>query len=763
MVSSPTPMKAYIFYAALALSFLNFSQCLSLSKRVQANAPGWDPRSTPFPPVRRVDTTFQYSSAENGKVSVGDPYNWFEKSDASTFVDSQLKFTKTYLDKLEDLRAMRSAINQANFPKVRPPTPVGPKDDPTYSYYFNEGGYSMGYLYIAKQKDIDQAAKTHYATFPGKVFIDESLLNGELLWLQRLSPDGSKSIYTTVDQITFGNGKLFVRDVSSPLTDKSKPVQEGGYGRYPDKITDFQYNSDVWSSDSKSFFYVATDSTIKYHVIGTDAKNDLVFVQPNKDNKGNWWIEISDDGNFILLFGTSDTFDGNRVFVASLDQGISSSMKWLCISPDYNFAWDYATNVGNEFYFRTSKDAPNQHIVRFTLDFTKATKTDSSFSTFTHGVDDGVVVIAERTNANFAHYITFDNDKILTVYDKNDVPEFTAFNLKTGANLQNLDLGILSTSNELKAYPLGTDVYIQVSSLNTLAELYHLKWNHDTNKFTSELIFQEKTKIIDPATFVVEQQWVPSKTGDVKVPIFVLHRKGLNLDGSHPVIINFYGAYDYVLESWYDSHHMAFVHSYDAVYVLASPRGGGDLGDDWHKAGQLQNKQNTFDDIISVAQYAIDQKWTSPGKVILNVQSAGASAAAAIINQAPEGLFGTFIGTSGMYDMLRSDQSTDKVARAAEYGSPSDPKAFDWLRKYSPLHNINPKKTYPTILLYPPVDDGGIGAEIWQSYKYISELQYDLPNNPNPLLLGNGTDTQEERSATAFALAAHTIGFKRLN
>ena len=176
----------------------------------------------------------------------------------------------------------------------------------------------------------------------------------------------------------------------------------------------------------------------------------------------------------------------------------------------------------------------------------------------------------------------------------------------------------------------------------------------------------------------------------------------------------------------------------------------------------MKNKQNTFDDVIAIAQYAIDEKWTSPGKVIINVQSSGASAAAAIVNQAPEGLFGVFIGTHGAYDWLRLDQSTDKAVRVAEYGSPSDPKAFDWLRKYSPLHNIDPKKAYPTILIYPP-DEEGYSAEPWHSYKYISQLQYDLPNNPSPLVLGNGKDTQEERSATAFALAAHVLGLKRVN
>ena len=124
-----------MLFVIVALTFFNVAQCVSLSKRVQSNAPGWDTRSTSFPPIRRVDTVFQYrSEAAKENVSIPDPYNWFEKSDASDFLQSQLQFTQKYLSKLEDLNALRSAILSAEFPKFRVPTPSGPKDDPTYTY-----------------------------------------------------------------------------------------------------------------------------------------------------------------------------------------------------------------------------------------------------------------------------------------------------------------------------------------------------------------------------------------------------------------------------------------------------------------------------------------------------------------------------------------------------------------------------------------------------------------------------------------------------
>lgn len=752
--------KKILFFSIVAFAFFAAVQSASLSKRVQSNAPGWDPHSAPFPAVRRGNVVFQYrSEAAKGNVSVTDPYNWFETSDTSTFVNSQLAFTKTYVDKLEDLDAIRSAIKDADaYAPLYAPAAYGPKDDPTYLYYFKEKGEKFWVSYVCKQKDLDDAARTNFATLPGKVMIDDNLLNGKVTLQQAISPDGQKLLYSVIDPANYGDSRIYVRDVSNPLDDKSQKIQEGGHGRYPDIVAG---GSERWSGDSKSFFYTSSDSSIRYHVLSTDVKEDPVLVKPSKGGKGDYWTEISDDQQYVFVFGheVERSYEGRQVYVASLNQQINGPIKWLPISNDRDFAWDYAASVGDNFYFRTTKGGPNQQIVRFNLDFTKAVLTDD-FSIFTQGAE-SVAVIPQRPDANLANYVSYDNDKILLVYSKNDAVELVASSLTTGAQLQQVALDTQSTSVWLQASPSSTDVYVQTTSLNTPSKFYHLKWDRNAKRFSSRLAFQQKIGGADPDKYVVERQTAPSKTGNTKIPFYVLRRKDLKLDGSHPVIVNFYGALGYSLPTYFDPNNFAFVQNYDAVYILAAPRGGGELGDDWHKAGELNKKQNTFDDVLAVVQYAIDQKWSSPGKVILKVESHGTLAGAAVVNQAPEGLIGAFIGSRGYYDLLRIDQSKYKDKRVPEYGSPSDPKAFDWLRKFSPLHNIDPKKAYPTILIFPADDDSG--AEPWQSYKYISELQFELPNNPNPLLLGNTSDLPSDRDAIAFALVAHTLGLKRVN
>ncbi|MCO5590140.1 hypothetical protein L7F22_044109 [Adiantum nelumboides] len=300
---------SFFSIAFVALSFLATGQSVSLNKRVQPNAPGWDPHLTPYPSVRREDVVFQYrSEAANGNVSIPDSYNYFETSDASDFIKSQLAFAKTYLDKLEDLDAIRSAIKDANsIVPLDAPVSYGPKDDPTYLYYFKETSNSSFLSYIAKQKDLDAAAQNNFATLPGKVLVDDSLLGGKVTYQQQISPDGTKLLYSIADPDTYDNVKVYVRDVSNPLTDKSKAIQEGGYGHYPDVITDIKGGYEVWSGDSKSIFYTSSDGSVRYHVLGTDAKNDPVLVKPNKDNEGDWWTEISDDARFVFLFGSADS------------------------------------------------------------------------------------------------------------------------------------------------------------------------------------------------------------------------------------------------------------------------------------------------------------------------------------------------------------------------------------------------------------------------------------------------------------------------
>ncbi|PWN36825.1 uncharacterized protein FA14DRAFT_183196 [Meira miltonrushii] len=754
---SPISKKAFIF-VTVAFSVFGTVQSVPFKKRIQSNAPGWDPHSTPFPTVRRGDVVFQYrSDAAKGNVSVPDPYNWLENSDVSSFKQAQLAFTKTYLDKLEDLDAVRAAIKDAgSSATLYAPVPYGPKEDPTYLYSFKDINTKFSRSYIAKQKELDDASRTNFAKLPGKVLIDDSLLGGKVTWQQQISPDGTKVLYSIADPDTYANVKVFVRDVSNPLTDTTQKSQEGGYGHYPDVITDYSPGTEVWSGDSKSFFYTGSDRSIRYHVLGSDVKSDPVLLKPNKDKNGYLWTEVSDDQQFVFVFGSADSFNGRGFYAASLDQEISGPIKWVPISTDYAFYWDYVTSVGNDLYLDTTKGAPNHQIVRVTLDLTKAVLTND-LSIFTQGAE-SVTAVPQRPDAKVTNFASYDNDKVLITYNKDDATEVFAFSLTTGAQLQQLALDIPSTSTLLQAYPSSTDVYVQFYTLSSPSKFYHLKWDHAKNRFSSQLAYQQTNGVIDPEDYVVQRQTAPSKTGNVQIPFYVLHRKDLKLDGSHPVIINFYGAYGLNWDTVYDAKHFAFVHLYNAVYVLAAPRGGGEKGEDWHRAGQFNNKQNTFDDVISVAQFAIDQKWTSPGKVILNVAYAGASASAAIVNQAPEGLFGAYTGYYGIYDFLRLDQSSIKATLIAEYGDPSDPKAFDWLRKFSPLHNIDPRKAYPTILIHPPAD--GSSTPSWHSYKYISELQYQLPNNPSPLLLGDANDTEEDRYATDFALAAHTIGFK---
>jgi hypothetical protein len=242
-------MQLTFRFAVPALAFFATVQSIPFNKRTQANAPGWDLRSTPFPPIRRGDLVFQYrSEAAKGNVSIADPYNYFETSDGSDFYNSQIGFTNIYLEKLEDLDAMRTAIKNVQvLPVITTPKPFGPKDDPIYLYYFLEAGSKIWISYTAKQRDMDVAAGNNFALLPGKVLIDDSLLGDKVSYKEQISPDGTKVLYSIADTETYGNVKVFVRDVSNPLLDKTQNKEEGGYGHYPDIITNYQAASETWT------------------------------------------------------------------------------------------------------------------------------------------------------------------------------------------------------------------------------------------------------------------------------------------------------------------------------------------------------------------------------------------------------------------------------------------------------------------------------------------------------------------------------------
>jgi prolyl oligopeptidase len=289
-----------------------------------------------------------------------------------------------------------------------------------------------------------------------------------------------------------------------------------------------------------------------------------------------------------------------------------------------------------------------------------------------------------------------------------------------------------------------------LSGRNDTPELFYLytsqlspstvyRYDFKTGKTAS---FEAEKPRFDPAGYETKEVFCNSKDG-TRVPLFITSRKGLARDGNNPTVLEAYGGFDISLTPSYDPDVPAWLER-GGVYVTANLRGGAEYGEEWHKAGMLEKKQNVFDDFIAAAEYLVKEKITSPQKLAIRGGSNGGLLVGAVMEQRPE-LFGVALPAVGVMDMLRYDQFTAGVAWVSEYGSSGDPKMFPVLRGYSPLHNLKPGTCYPATLVTTADHDDRVVPG--HSFKFAAALQ-EAQGCPKPTLIRIETQASHGYAAT---------------
>jgi prolyl oligopeptidase len=365
-------------------------------------------------------------------------------------------------------------------------------------------------------------------------------------------------------------------------------------------------------------------------------------------------------------------------------------------------------NIGDKLLVTTDKDAPKYRLV----EVDPANADPKNWKT----------VIPET--ADLLEGVSHWNGKLFANYLKDASTRIYKFNAD-GTDKEEITLPGIGTASGIGGKKEDTETFYTFTSFTNPGEIY----KYDLNTGKSELF--RKTEVnFNPDDFETKQVFYTSKDG-TKVPMFIVHKKGLQLNGTNPTLLYGYGGFNISLSPSFSVSRIMFLEQ-GGVYVVASLRGGGEYGEDWHKAGMLGKKQNVFDDFIAAAEYLISEKYTSPEKLAINGGSNGGLLIGACMTQRPE-LFKVAIPAVGVLDMLKYHKFTIGWGWAVEYGSSDKKEDFDYLIKYSPLHNVKEGVNYPaTLIMTADHDDRVVPAH---SFKFAAELQSKQQKGGNPTLI----------------------------
>jgi prolyl oligopeptidase len=642
----------------------------------------------PYPKIKTETQTDNYHG-----IQIADPYRWLENDTASDVIDwvkEENKITQNYLGQIPYRAIIKNRLTEIwDFPKYSSPF----KEGDWYYFFKNEGLQNQSILY--RQKGL---------TGEPEVFLDPN----------KLSEDGTASLgsftfskdhkYCAVGVAQSGSdwNEIFVMDVTTKqkLTDKIEWVKFSGATW---KGNGFYYSRYDEPAKGKAFSNANEFMKIYYHQMGTAQSADELIYEDKKHPLRYFNAGITEDERFMFI-NISEGTNGNEILIKDLSKN-EKVFKTLFKGFENNYS--LIDNVGDKILATTDKGAAKYKLIEV-----DPTNTDEK---------NWKTIIAE--SADLLEGVSYWGGKLFTTYLKDASTRIYKFNAD-GTGKEEIKLPGIGTASGIGGKKEDTETFYTFTSFTNPGEIY----KYDLKTGNSELFRKTEVKF-DANAFETKQVFYTSKDG-TKVPMFIMHKKGLKLDGNNPTMLYGYGGFNISLTPSFSVSRIMFLEQ-GGVYAIASLRGGGEYGEDWHKAGMLGKKQNVFDDFIAAAEYLIGEKYTSSDKLGINGGSNGGLLVGACMTQRPE-LFKVAIPAVGVLDMLRYHKFTIGWGWAVEYGSSDKKEDFDWLIKYSPLHNVKQGVKYPaTMIMTADHDDRVVPAH---SFKFAAELQ-SKADTLNPILI----------------------------
>lgn len=643
------------------------------------------PNKIEYPVSERESITDNYFGTE-----VADPYRWLEDDNSertAAWVKAQNKTTFDYLDHLPARKAIRERLTELwNYPTESAPVRRGDW------YYISRNSGLQNQSVLWRKRSLDSTDE--------EVFLDPN----------NLSADGTVAMQSGAFT---KDGRHFAYSLASAGSDWVKIyVMDTETKRLlPDSIEWVKFSGVDWTRDGKGFYYSAYDAPeegvysaqnsnqkVFYHCLGTvQADDTLVYADPAHPLRYLSGGE-SDDGEWIFITSSEGTSGTEILYKHKGDK----DFKVLLAGFDHDYA--ILDCEGDEALVLTNDGAENYRLIG--IDLRTGSRRDI--------IPEREYLLESVSTAGeylFAFYLIDAQNKVFQ-YDRK------------GKLIREVELPIIGSVGGFDGEREDTNTYYAVSNYTTPGTLYH----YDLASGVSTLYHAPEVKF-DPTDFVTEQLFCESKDG-TRVPMFVSHKKGLKLDGNNPCYLYAYGGFQINLTPGFSTTAVMFMEQ-GGVFVVANLRGGSEYGEAWHKAGMLANKQNVFDDFIAAAEYLIAKGYTSSQKLAIAGGSNGGLLVGACEVQRPD-LYAVCLPAVGVMDMLRFHKFTIGHGWIVEYGSSDNKEQFDYLYKYSPLHNIRDGVHYPaTLITTGDHDDRVVPAH---SFKFAAQMQHSQAGD-KPILI----------------------------
>lgn len=699
-------MKIKTFLLAILITFSAFAQKLS------------------YPPTKTVDVVDDYHG-----FKVQDPYRWledFESDEVKRWVDEQNRLTFDFIRSTPFYDKIKKRLTELmNYPRYSVPVKAGER----YFFFKNDGLQNQSVLFMReglKGKDI-------LVIDPNKFSEDGTVALMNLSY----SKDGRFLAYGVS---TSGSDwqEIRIRDV---LTGKD----------YDEVLKWCKFSSIAWLPDNSGFYYNRFPepgtvpkgeennyNKVYFHRLGTPQSEDrLVYERPDAKEL-NFYPQITEDGKYLILTVTHGTSPKNRIYYRKLN----SNDDFIRLLDEADASYDFIGNKGDVFYFVTDLNAPRYRIIA--IDVNKPERKN------------WIEVIPEKKSVISNARII--NDHFVVVYTEDVKHKIEIYTLD-GKFVKEIKLPTAGTVSGLSGKQKDTEMFFGFTSFLFPLNVY--RYDFKTEKL--ELFFESKLKDFNAGDYVVKQVFYESKDG-VKVPMYVVHKKDLKLDGNNPALLYGYGGFNISIMPSFSAIRLLWL-EIGGIYAVANLRGGSEYGEEWHQAGMLDKKQNVFNDFISAGEWLIKNGYTNSKKLVINGRSNGGLLVAACMVQRPD-LFGAVVCEVPVIDMLRYHKFTVGRYWVPEYGNAeANPEHFKFLYAYSPLHNVKKGVVYPpTIITTADHDDRVVPLH---AYKFTATLQ-SANAGDTPILLrvetkaghGAGKPTSKiiEEQADIYAFIFKVLG-----